>query len=320
MALPYNQIEAITNKLILKKVTAGVFTGNIMLNRLRAKQMLESGGDQIKAPLFTKDDTGTTGGFYSPRDTLSLNEYDGLSASLHEWRYLYESLVVYKADIAKNGGKAGVVKLLAAKAEQMERAFKQRLIKGVFSDGGASTGALDTNQFDGLQAIIADAGSYGSIAPADLATWVSYVDDNSGVNRALTQAILDKAFDQTVEGEERGATMGVMDKSVFTKFKGLLTPQQRTTRENSVSGQGHKGQEIVYNGIDYFIDNQMPSNTLFHVDERHFKLHVHQDHNMRRQKISDLETADAMLQRVFLYGNVVGSERNAHSRINDISV
>lgn len=320
MSLPSNQIDAITNKLITKKVTSGVFTSNRMLERLRKNQELFDGGTKITCPLYTKDDTGSTGGFYSPRDTLSLNEYDGISASEHEIRYIYETLVLYKADIAKNGGKAGIVKLIAARAMQMEKALRQRMTKGVFSDGGAGTGALDTNQFDGLQAIIADSGSYGNIAPADLATWLSYVDDNASVLRALTQTIVDKAFDQTVEGEERGATLGVMDKSVFTKFKGLLTPQQRTTREDSVSGQGHKGQLIVYNGIDYFIDNQMPANTLFHVDERHFKLHVHSANNMRTQKISDLETADAMMQRLFLYGNVVASERNAHSRINDILV
>lgn len=111
-----------------------------------------------------------------------------------------------------------------------------------------------------------------------------------------------------------------MDKNVFSKFKGLLTGQQRVTREDTVSGQGHKGQEIVYNGIPHMIENQMPGNTLFYIDLESFKLHVHQDHNMRRQSIKDLESADALLERIFLYGNTVASERKYHSRVNDITV
>lgn len=320
MALTYTQVTAITHDLIKEELTEGVFTSNAVLNRMRGKQVLEDGGNKIICPLFSVDDTGSTGAFYSSRDNLSLAEYDGISASEHDWKQQYESVVIYKLDIAKNAGKAGALKLINSKVKGAEMAFSQRCIKGILSDGTVSTGALDADQFVGLQAIIAASGTYGGIAPADLATWVSYVDDNSGVNRSLIQAILDKALDQATEQGRGGPTLGIMDKSVFSKFKGLLTGQQRVTREDTVSGQGHKGQVIVYNGIDHMIENQMPSNTLFYIDEESAKLHVHRDHNMRRQSISDLETADALLERIFLYAAFVASERKYHSRINDISV
>ena len=319
-AFTYGQVTAMTHDLIKAELANGVFKSNKFLQRLYEKKELEEGGNKILCPLMTKDDTGTTGAFYSPRDTLSLDEYDGISASEHEWRYIHESIVIYKSDIAKNAGKLGVLKLINSKMKQAESAMRQRMVKGALSDGGASLGALDTDQFDGLEAVIASSGSYGGISSTDLAQWVSYVDDNGGTLRALTQAILDKAFDQTVEEGIVGATLGIMDKSVFSKFKGLLTGQQRVTRENTVSGQGHKGQVIVYNGIDHMIENNMPASTLFYVDESTFKLHVHQDHNMRRQSIKDLETADALLERIFLYGNTVASERRGCSRVNDITV
>ena len=320
MALPFTQITSITQKLILKKMTEGVFTGHVVLERFRKNQELEEGGDQIKSPLMTVNDTGTTGGFYASRDVLPLSEYDGLSASLHEWRHIYESVVIYKPDIAKNAGVLGVLKLIDKKVRQAELAMKQRMIKGLLSDGTASTGALTTEQFDGLRAVIASSGTYGSISSVDLATWLSYVDDNSGTLRALSQAIVDKAYDQAAEEGQGAPTLGLMTKAVYTKFKGLLTGIQRTTRESTLNGLGHKGQALIYNGIDHHIENQMPESTLFYVDEEHFKLHVHKDHNMRRQTISDLETADALLERIFLYGNTVASERKYHSRVNDITI
>lgn len=320
MAFTYSQVTAITNDLIKDKLSEGIFKSNAFLARLREKQELEEGGNKIICPLMVKDDTASTGAFYSSRDALSLNEYDGISASEHDWKYIYESVVIYKADIAKNSGKLGVLKLIDSKVRQAEMAMKQRMVKGVLSDGTVSTGALDADQFIGLEAVIASSGTYGSIAPADLATWVSYVDDNSNVNRSLTQAIVDKAYDQASEFGIGAPTIGLMDKSVFSKFKGLLTGIQRTTRENTLNGLGHAGQSIVYNGIDHIIENNMAANTLFYVDENHFKLHVHKDHNMRRESIQSLETADALLERIFLYGAVVASERKFHSRVNDISV
>ena len=320
MAFTYDQVQAITHDLIKDKMADGVFKSNAFLMRLREKQELEEGGNKILCPILTEDDTGTQGEFYQKSDALSLTAYDGISASEHDWKYIYESVVVYKADIAKNSGKLGVLKLVEQKVKQAEKAMKQRMVKGVLSDGTVGTGALDADQFVGLDAIIASSGTYGGIAPADLAQWVSYVDDNGAVLRALTQEIVDKAYDQAVESGIGGPTVGIMDKSVFTKFKGLLTPIQRTTRENTLDGLGHKGQSVVYNGIDYMIENNMPANTIFMVDEESAKLHVHKDHNMRRQSIKDLETSDALLERIFLYGAFAASERRFQSRINDITV
>jgi hypothetical protein len=320
MALPRDQVLAVTHDMIMDSVKSGVFLSNEVTKRFYEKREIEDGGNKIVSPLYTVDDTGSTGEFYSPRDTLSLQEYDGLSASEHDWKYLVETIVIFNADVAKNAGKAGAVKLASAKYEQAKMAMNQRMIKGIISDGTVSTGALSANQFVGLDAIIASSGTYGNIAPADLAAWISYVDDNGGSLRSLTLAILDKALDQTVEQGIGGATMGIMDKSVFTKFKGLLTGQQRVIREDTVNGQGHKGQIIVYNGVDHLIENHMPANTLFYVDEKHAKLHVQRDNDMRLDVFDKLETADASARRLFLYGAFVASERRFHSRINDITV
>lgn len=318
--LSYTQITAITNKLIKKKVTNGVFSSQAVLKRFRKNQEVEDGGERIVCPLYTLDDTGTTGGFYDSRDPLTLDEYDGISASEHLWKYIYESIVIYKADIAKNSGVNGILKLIAKKVMQGELSLKQKLIKGLLSDGTTSTGTLSSKQFVGLQAVIKSTGSYGSIAPSDLATWVSTVDDNGGSLRALTEAMIQKNFDSAVEDEIGGPTLGMYDKNVFSKHKGLLVGYQRAGNDSSLDGFGHGKNSLRYNGIDYLVENQMPANTLFHVDENHFKLHVHKDHNMRRQSIKDLETSDALLERIFLYGNTAASERKFHSRINDISV
>ena len=314
MAFSYNQVQAITHDLIKDKMTHGVFNSSMFTKRMKEKAELEDGGNKVILPLMTKDDTGTTGGHYKRADVLSLQEYDGISASAYDWVYLYQSIVIYKSDIAKNAGRLGVLKLVDQKVRQGELAMNQALIKSVIS------GTAANDQSVGLDSVIASSGSYGSISSTDLATWVSDVDDNGGVNRTLTQAILDGSYDATVEAGILEATCGICDKNVFTKVKGLLTGFQRTMRESTLNGLGHKGTELVYNGISYILENNMPASTLFHIDENNFKLHIHKDHNMRRQSISDLETADALLERIFLYYVSAAQERKGLSRINDISV
>lgn len=320
MALTYGQVTSITHDLIKNELADGVFKSNAFLARLREKQVLEDGGNKIICPLFSVDDTGTQGAFYSKGDALSITGYEAITASEHDWKLIYEPVRIDKIDIAKNAGKLGVLKLIDSKVRQAEKAMMQRMAKGAVSDGTAGTGALDADQFVGLDAVIDTASTYGGIAVADLAAWVGVVDDNGGTNRALTQEIVDGAYDKAVEAGIGGPTCAIMDKNVFTKFKGLLTGVQRTMREDSLSGLGHKGQMVVYNGIDFLIENNMKANTMFLVDEQNFRLHVHRDNNMRRETIENLETQDALLERIFLYGNVVASERRFQSRINDITV
>lgn len=313
MAFTYDQVTAITHDLIKDKMTEGVFNSNMFTKRLREKQEMEEGGNQILLPLMTKDDTGTTGAHYERSEALSLDEYDGFSASLHNWKYLHESVVIYKTDLAKNAGKLGVLKLIDKKVRQAELAMAQRLIKAVISGDGVKEPV-------GLNTVIAASGSYGGISSVDLSSWVSDVDDNGGVDRTLTQEILDGSYDAAVEAGIGGPTVGIMRKEVFTKVKNLFTGIQRTLRENTLDGLGHKGTVLVYNGIDYVVENNMVAKTLFHIDENAFKLHVHQDHNMRRQSIKDLETADALLERMFLYYASAAAERKFLSRINDIDI
>lgn len=319
MTLTYDQVTAITHDTILDKFAMGVFKSSVALERFKSKMVVEDGGNKILAPLAAVDDTGSTGEFYSPKAALNLNEYDGITASEHEWRYIYEQVVIYKSDLAKNGGKAGQLRLLELKIKQAMAAMAQRMMKGILSDGGASLGAADTDQFDGINGIIATSSTYGGIATSDLAHWSSYVDDNSGSLRTLTQALIDKTFDQACE-YPYCPTLGLYSKGVMTKFKGLLTAFQRTLREDTVNGLGHGKGVIVYNGVDHIIENNMPASTLFYVSEDYLKLHVQKDNNFRKQSISSLETADALLERIFFYGNIVANERKFHSRLNDITV
>jgi len=313
----FNELQAITHDLIKDKLTMGVFNSDYLLQRFRERQELEDGGDRIKCPLAIIDETGTPGGFYSKGSALSLQTVEHLSASFHSWRQVEEPVVVDKLDIAKNASKHGQLKLVAGKVQVAKGAMAQRMLKGILSDGSATSQNNDTDQFDGFDSFVQSSGSYGGISSTDLSTWAATVTAAGGV---LTKALLDASFDATFYAGQGGATMGATTVGVFTAIKGLLQGNQRTQNEiNSLSGAGNKGQSLVYNGIDYFTSQDITAQQLYHIDEGHTKLHVHKDHNMRVQSIKDLETVDAILERIFLYGNIACSELKYNSTLTGIT-
>ena len=318
MALVDTEITALATKAIDEKLILDIFNKTPALKRLRSKQKKIDGGITITAPLAI--DSSGEGGFYESRDALSLSAYDAISNSVHQWRWFNETMVLYKPDLAKASGKNAKQNLLSAKLKVMEANAIKKMELAFFSDGTASTGTLSTSQWDGVRAFLQSSGTYGGIASTDLAHWViGALDDNGGTLRSLTQAILDANFDAAVDGNE-GPSVAYCQKGVFTKIKGLLTGIQRIGADSSLSGAGHKGTELMYNGIPYIVSNNMFANSIVHLSEEHVKLYVHNQHDMRRQSIKDLETADAMVERIFMYGNVVADSLKYNSRINDLTV
>lgn len=321
MAFTYTQITALANKLILDKLDPGIFSAESICKDAREKQMLEDGGTSITCPIITVDDTGSVGGHYESGDALSLQAVDVISSAEVQWRHVYESMVVTKPDLAKAGdSERRQINLLTGKLKAMQLAFKQRITKSLLSDGSADGTATNGARFNGLEDLIqSSASTYAGIASADLASWLAVSDSNSGVNRSLTLAIFDGVQAQCIEGDIQGPTHAYCRAQVFAQFKGLLNTYQRTAAEESLSGFGHKGSRLAYAGLNVCVENQVSGNLMYLVDMENWRLHVQKDNNMRKQSIKDLETQDALVERVFLYANAISGSRRAHGRIEDIS-
>lgn len=305
------ELNSLGNDLFME-VTDGVFTGNVALKRLREKQQVVNGGLQIRALVNSVDDTSTTGGFYSPRDTLDMNEYEAISYASFDWKYFEEHLVLYNADIAKNQSPQGIADLMTERAKIKQMAIAQKLAKAYFSDGTASTGNQSAQQWTGIQAAIdSDTSSvYGNIDPSDLASWISYESSSIGT---LALADLNDLFDEATEPGKFGPSVAYYDKDVFTAHKGLLSTYQRAAAESSLDGFGHGKMALIYNGIPHLVDNQSPSGEVYYIDEEHLKLVVQKDNNMRLENFDKLETLDAIMRRCFLYANICTKQRIPHA-------
>lgn len=303
MSLSIGQVAALTTKGIESKggVADAIFKNHAFLNRLKSKEGVYS-GEKKTFPFNYLDDTSTTGSFYSGAEALSLDMYDPYTELSFDLKEVQETLVITHADLAKNSGKEARLNLIEQRLKSMEQAMRQRFTKGIFSDGTAATGAMTVKQFVGIQAFLKSSSvNYGGVTDTDVPVHVAYVNANASVLRALTTALIQDVIGGCSEGEEK-PSVGILRQNVMNQFIELIKPHQRTTRESSLSNLGHAGNTLVYSGVDHIIDNLAPANSIAYLNEKFVRLYAHPEYNMKVVKKEDLETMDAVLQRLFYKG------------------
>lgn len=321
MTLSVGQVQALTVKGIDAKggVRDAVFKNHAYLSRLKAKQDVWS-GEKLSIPFNYLDDTDTNGKFYVGGEALSLNMYDPFTELSFDLIELQESVVITHRDLARNSGKEARIKLVKERLANAEKAMRQRFTKGIFSDGTAATGALTTAQFVGLQAFLkSSAVNYGGVTSTDVSVHVAYVNDNGSVDRALTTQLHQASLGGASEGEEK-PSVGIMRQNVMDKFIELIKPHQRTTKEGSLDGMGHAKNTLVYSGVDHIVDNLAPVKSIIFLNEKHVKLYAHPEYDMKRASKEDLETVDAILERIFWKGAYACGVLRYQGWLKDIAV
>lgn len=303
MTLSVGQVQALTVKGIDAEggVRDAIFKNHAYLNRLKKKEGIYS-GEKKTFPFNYYDDTQTNGSYYKGAEALSLDMYDPYTELSFDLIELQESLVITHRDLARNSGKEARLNLISERLKTMETAMRQRFTKGIFSDGTSATGALTDKQFIGMQAFLKNtAVNYGGVTSTDVSVHIAYVNSNLGVPRAITSALHQATLGGSTEGEEK-PTLVIMNQNVMNPFIELLKPFQRTTRESTLDNLGHGGNTLVYSGIDHIVDNLAPSTSMVFLNEKFVRLYAHPEYNMKRVQKEDLETQDAMLQRLFYKG------------------
>lgn len=318
--LSVSGVQALTTKGIEADggVRDAVWKNHAWLDRLKKKQKTYS-GEKLTIPFEYYDDSQTNGGFYQGAEALTLDIYDPMTELAFELIEIQETLVITHRDLAKNKGRDSRLKLLESRLATMEKAMRQKLTKGAFSDGTAATGMQTTKQFPGLRAFMKEtAVNYGGIQNSDVSVHVAYINDASGSNRALTTALHQNVLGGCSEGEER-PTLAIMPQGVMNPLIELIKPNQRTTREDTLDNQGHAKNTLVYSGLDHIVDNLHPANRMSFINEKHVVLYTHPDYDMTSLKKDGLETMDAILRRLFWKGVLANGILRFSGQLQDIT-
>lgn len=313
MALPFDQITAITIPHYLKNLPDNVYGSNAVLSELDKVKI--PGGTNIQAPVISS--APSVGAYYSGFDSLDTSPSSNISAAVAEWKQLHEPIKVSGLQELQNAGVAAQLRLIESKVVIAEKNFKDNLATGLFSDGTAATGKLTTKQITGLLAVLSTSSTYAGIAVADMATWVGVVQDNSGTNRPLTLNLLQSLIGAVTYDSDR-PQIGCCKQNVFDVLWSLMQPYQKL-------GAGEESAKLgfvsaVVNGVRFYVDSHMEANAIYVLNKDYCKLYIHSERDMKMEAIGKIEAQDAKVTRILWAGNLLVNNRRMQGKLDDIAV
>lgn len=323
MTITKTMLQSITHDLVLNSLSDGVFNSSAGFRMFYKNRDKLDGGTKIAAPVMLdgrEDDT--TGGWYFGAEELVDSEKEDITRAEVNWRQVYETVLISQADINMNNGKSQILRLLSSKVKIAEKRMKGRLARGVFGDG------TTPKSFTGLASIIAATGDYAGLAIGDIKdedganAWLAYVRDISAVNSgALTEKDMQITIGRATQDEER-PEWAVMRQNVYDELWGLLKEHQRIIADDSsFSGGGHDQKKVlIYNGIPHYIDSHMTAQAIDYINNEYTKLVVHINEDLKAQSFKQLESVNAVKERMLLMGNMFCHNRNRNSQLKGIAV
>lgn len=267
MALPYDQINAITEKKFIPKLADAIFDTDPALARAKKKWVEKlDGGTSIMQPLNYAQTTASD--WFSGADTLSTTDNDQITAAEYQWKQIYANITISRRDELVNSGDSQIINFVKAKTEIAEKTLADKLGDGIYSDGSTA------KQLIGLRSIVDSGNTVGGIAQGTYSWWQSQ--ENSSTT-TLTMSALQSMFN-TLSINNEHPTVLLATRAIYNLYYALLQPQQRFTDSETAKG-GFSN--LMFNGVPFIAGSKVPSSHLFMLNERYLHLYVHTKEDMR---------------------------------------
>lgn len=178
-------------------------------------------------------------------------------------------------------------------------------------------------ELTGLAAIVNNSGTIFNINPSTYEIWKSYVDDNSGTNRTLTDNILMTALDEIQIASGTEVDLAVTSHGVVRAYSAQLTSQKRFANTQDLKG-GYTGLEVSSGSqtIGLMADRFATQNTIYLLNTPCLTFHESADWEFMQEDggvLNRVTGYDAYEATLFTYRELMTDRRNAHGRINDIT-
>lgn len=306
MAVSVDQLTAITHRYIMPKMYDNIFDSNPLLKRMLASGQYKSvsGGTSIDIPLNYAQTTAT--GWYAGADTLDTSENEQLTAAQFAWKSLFAGITITEEDELKNGGSAGVLKLLASKAQIAEKTIKDQLGSGLYSDG------TNAKSIIGLRDIVAVDQTVGGISQSTNSWWQGQVDSTT---TTLTISALNTVYENASIDSEK-PTVAMATRTNYVRYYNLLQPMQRFTDSETARGGFNN---LLFNGIPFISDSHCPANHVFFLNENHLWLCYHPERNFSSEPFQKPLNQQVKVSRILWMGAFGSSNNRLHGKLSGLT-
>jgi hypothetical protein len=298
-----------------KEIKDNLSNRNALLKYMMKKGNMrtEDGGLSIATPLDYA--ANSTYQRYSDWDTLNISASDVISSAEYQWRQIALNVVASGRELRINSGDSRIVNLAKARIKNALRTFNNN-----FSSDMYSLGTL-TNQVNGLQALIADAGTgtVGGIDSSAFPFWQNTVIDASNLSvtpsvTTIENGLMLPAWLATDRGPDDQVDLIVADNTYYQYFEGSQASLKRYN-DTSKGDAGfvsikYKNADVVYDG-----NSGIPATHMYFVNTNYIELVVHQDADLAIMDEARPINQDGAVTQILWMGNLTCSNRKLQAVI-----
>jgi len=309
----FTELVSTTFRKHAKEIKDNVSKNNALLRRIYDKGNVrrEDGGLTIVAPLdYAENNTYQR---YSGYDVLNVGASDVISAAEYQWRQIAINVVASGLELRTNSGDTRIINLVKARLKNAIRTFKNNFSADIYSDGTLA------NQVNGLQALVADAGT-GTVGGIDSSTWTFWknkvqsaaapIQGGGAITPGPTtmESLMLPLWLALTRGDDQPDLI-VMDNNYFTFFEQSQTSIKRYT-DSTKADAGfvalkYKGADVIFDG-----GSGIPTNHAYFLNTDYLELVVHKDADMTVMDEMKPYNQDAAVVPVLWMGNLVCSNRS----------
>lgn len=280
----FTELVSTTFRKHRKEIKDNISNNNAFVRRVydKGNYAREDGGLTIVEPLDYN--SNSTYQRYSDWDVLNISPSDVLTSAEYQWRQIALNVVSSGRELRINSGESKIINLAKAKTKNAIRTFKNN-----FSSDSYSAGSL-TNQVNGLQALVADAGT-GTVGGIDSATWTFWANTVQSAAAPLQGGGAITPSATTIEslwlplwlalvrGDDKPDLI-LTSNDYFQFYETSQTSLKRYTNDGGGAGKAAGGFiSLKYKSADVVFDggSGIPAAHAYFVNTDYIRLVVHKD-------------------------------------------
>jgi hypothetical protein len=311
----FTELVTTTYRRHQKEIRDNMSKHNALLRRLYSKGQTrkEDGGLSIVCTLDYANNA--TYQRYSGWDMLNIGASDVLSAAEYQWRQIAINVVASGLELRTNSGDTRIINLVKARMKNAIRTFKNNFSADVYSDGTLP------NQINGLQALIADAGT-GTVGGIDSSTWDFWANTVQSAAAPLQGGGAITPSSTTIESlmlplwlaltrGDDAPDLIVCDNTYFQYFEASQTPLKRYTGDGTAGSAAAGFTSMKYKTADVIFDggSGIPAAHMYFMNTDYLEMVVHSDADMSVQDEMKPLNQDGAVVPILWMGNMVCSNR-----------
>lgn len=267
-----------------KKLADNVSKNNAILARLnkRGKVKPVSGGDVIVQELeYAENGTYKR---YSGYDVLNISPSNVFSGASFNWKQVAVAVSISGLEQLQNSGPERMIDLLESRIGNAERTMENNIASDMYSDGTSDGG----KQIGGLQLLVADTATSGTVGGIDRATYSFWqnvskdatTDFGAAVTAANIQSYMNRVWLAVVRGTDRPDLI-IADNTYFRAYwESLQSIQRITSTDDAMAGFSSlkfMDADVVFDGG---YGGAAPSNHMYFLNTDFIYFRPHKDRNM----------------------------------------